>query len=157
HDETSERRTASPCAAGARTGAHLAGAPAPLVTAMASCGRDLGLAFQVSDDLLDVTGQAGLTGKPRGIDLRDGNPSLPVVLGLACDDELVRLFAAQHPSPADVEAGIARLRRAGVLRPVAERARAHSAAALSKIQRLAASPYRDALVALAESLADRPG
>src|SRR5215470_3035372 len=156
YDEIIERKTASLFAAGARTGAHLAGAPEALVAAMASCGRHLGLAFQVSDDLLDVTGQPGLTGKPRGIDLRDGNPSLPIVLGLARDDELVRLFAAQRPSPADIEAGIARLRRAGVLRTVAERARAHSTAALAEIQRLAASPYRDALVALAEALADRP-
>jgi octaprenyl-diphosphate synthase len=79
--EIIERKTASLFAAGARTAAHLAGAPAALVEAMASCGRNVGLAFQVSDDLLDVEGQTAMTGKPRGIDLRDGNPSLPIVLG----------------------------------------------------------------------------
>src|SRR6266705_2539565 len=117
--EIIERKTASLFAAGARTGAHLAGAPASLVEAMASCGRQLGLAFQVSDDLLDVTGQPSLTGKPRGIDLRDGNPSLPVVLALGRDDELARLFAADQLSAAEVEAGLARLRHAGILRAVA--------------------------------------
>src|SRR5262249_46377252 len=120
YDEIIERKTASLFAAGARTGARLAGAPAPLVTAMASCGRHLGLAFQGGDALLDGTGQPGLPGKPRGTDLRDGTPPLPVVLGLARDNELVQLFAAEHPSPADIEAGIARLRRAGVFRTVAE-------------------------------------
>ena len=157
YNEIIERKTASLFAAGARTGAHLAGAPVSIVEAMASCGRQLGLAFQVSDDLLDVTGQPNLTGKPRGIDLRDGNPSLPVVLALGRDDELARLFAAEQPSAAEVEAGLARLRHVGVLRAVAERARVHSAAALAEICRLSPSPYRDALITLAQALADRPG
>ena len=80
--EIIERKTASLFAAGARTAAHLAGAPPALVEAMARCGRHVGLAFQMSDDLLDVAGQPAVTGKPRGIDLRDGNPSLPIVLAL---------------------------------------------------------------------------
>ena len=157
YNEIIERKTASLFAAGARTGAHLAGAPVSIVEAMASCGRQLGLAFQVSDDLLDVTGQPSLTGKPRGIDLRDGNPSLPVVLALGRDDELARLFAADQLSAAEVEAGLARLRHAGILRAVAERARVHSTAALADIRRLSPSPCRDALIALAQALADRPG
>src|SRR4029077_8394883 len=88
--EIIERKTASLFAAGARTAAHLAGAPPLVVEAMASCGRHVGLAFQVSDDLLDVEGQSAVTGKPSGIDLRDGNPSLPIVLALAEDRELAR-------------------------------------------------------------------
>src|SRR5207302_1906815 len=82
-----------------------------LVEAMASCGRHVGLAFQVSDDLLDVEGQPAVTGKPRGLDLRDGNPSLPIVLALAGDAELRELFARPEPGPAEIEAGIARIRR----------------------------------------------
>src|SRR5439155_347884 len=85
--EIIERKTASLFAAGARTAAHLAGAPAALLDAMGSCGRHVGLAFQVSDDLLDVEGQPAVTGKPRGIDLRDGNPSLPIVLAVPRDIE----------------------------------------------------------------------
>ena len=54
--EIIERKTASLFAAGARTAAHLAGTPPALVDTMAGCGRDLGLAFQLSDDLLDVAG-----------------------------------------------------------------------------------------------------
>jgi len=40
---------------------------------MWACGFNIGMAFQVVDDLLDVEGDEGLTGKPVGIDLRDGN------------------------------------------------------------------------------------
>ncbi len=153
--EIIERKTASLFAAGARTAAHLAGAPPLLVQAMASCGRHVGLAFQVSDDLLDVEGQSAVTGKPRGIDLRDGNPSLPIVLALAEDRELARLFASPRLSPADLEAGITRIRRSGVLAKVVERAHRHVAAAREEIARLPDTPSRAALDALALTLTER--
>src|SRR5262249_56108880 len=88
YDEIILRKTASLFAVGARTAAHLAGAEPAVVEAMARCGRHVGLAFQMLDDLLDVEGQPAVTGKPRGIDLRDGNPSLPIVLALAHATEL---------------------------------------------------------------------
>ena len=153
--EIIERKTASLFGAGARTAAHLAGAPPAVVEAMASCGRHVGLAFQVSDDLLDVEGQPAITGKPRGIDLRDGNPSLPIVLALREDAEVARLFASPRLAAADVETGISRIRRTGVLGAVAERARGHAETALGEIARLPASPYRDALEALTQALVDR--
>jgi len=154
--EIVERKTASLFAAGARTAAHLAGAPPALVDTMGSCGRHLGLAFQMSDDLLDVEGQPALTGKPRGVDLRDGNPSLPIVLALARDGELARLFASERLVAADIEAGLARIRLTGVLTAVAERARAHTDAALATLAELPDSPYRSALFALTHGLAERP-
>ena len=153
--EIVERKTASLFATGARTAAHLAGAPAALVEAMVSCGRHLGLAFQVSDDLLDVEGEPAVTGKPRGIDLRDGNPSLPVVLALGEDAEVARLFASRGLAPAEVESGLARIRRTGVLAAVGERARHHAALGREEIGRLPASPYRTALDALTRALAER--
>jgi len=151
-----ERKTASLFGAGGRTAAHLADASPTLIEAMASCGRQVGLAFQVSDDLLDVEGHPALTGKPRGIDLRDGNPSLPIVLALADDAEVARLFAADRLTPAEVETGLARIRRSGVLAAVAARAEGHVAAARGEIARLPASPYRTALDELAQALVGRP-
>ena len=69
----------------------------PSSTAMAACGQHVGLAFQMRDDLLDVEGHPAETGKPRGIDLRDGNPSLPIVLALERDAEVAP--ALLHPGP----------------------------------------------------------
>ena len=97
-----------------------------------------------------------MTGKPRGIDLRDGNPSLPIVLALACDTELARLFASERLVAANIEAGLTRIRRTGVLAAVAERARAHIHAALAALAELPESPYRAALFALTHGLAERP-
>jgi octaprenyl-diphosphate synthase len=154
YDEIIERKTASLFAVGAKTAAHLAGGSPDLVAAMEACGRHVGLAFQMQDDLLDA-GQTTVTGKPRGIDLRDGNPSLPVVLTLARDPEFRTLFARRPPAPADIEEGLARIARAGVCGVVADRARAQLDAALAAIARLPASPARDALVDLARSMDHR--
>jgi octaprenyl-diphosphate synthase len=153
--EIIERKTASLFAAGARTAAYLSGASLSLVEAMGSCGRHIGLAFQLSDDLLDVEGHPAATGKPRGIDLRDGNPSLPIVLALDRDPELRRLFANPALAPAEIEGGLGRIRRTGVLRLVAERAAAHLDAALADVARLPESPFRAALEALTQSLSGR--
>jgi len=110
----------------------------------------------VSDDLLDVVGTPAVTGKPRGLDLRDGNPSLPIVLALRRDPELARLFAREQIGTADVEAGLARIRRAGVLGPVAERVREHARAALEALGQLQPSACRTALEGLAHGLDVRP-
>ena len=150
--EIIRRKTASLFAAGARTAAHLAGAPSGVVDAMARAGEHVGLAFQMTDDLLDVVGTPALTGKPRGLDLRDGNPSLPIVLALRTDPELGPLFARADLGAADVEAGLARIRRAGVLADVAARARAHAATALDAVRTVPPSAYREALETLAHGL-----
>ena len=52
-------------------------------------GRNLGIAFQIADDILDCTGETIETGKVAGVDLREGTPTLPLILA-AADDELVR-------------------------------------------------------------------
>ena len=155
YDEIIQRKTASLFDAGARTAAHLAGASPDVVEAMAACGRHVGLAFQLSDDLLDVEGHTAVTGKPRGIDLRDGNPSLPIVLALGGDPELRRLFSSTNPPPAEIEAGLGRIRMSGALATVAARAEAHVEAVLAQVARLPASPYRATLEALAQSLVTR--
>jgi geranylgeranyl pyrophosphate synthase len=97
-----------------------------------------------------------MTGKPRGIDLRDGNPSLPIVLALAADPELRRLFARPQLAAAEIEAGLGRIGRSGVLKAVTERAREHVGAAMTEIERLPPSPCRTALETLTLGLVERP-
>ena len=149
------RKTASLFTTGARTAAHLAGADRTTVELMAACGQQVGMAFQMRDDLLDVEGDPADTGKPRGIDLRDGNPSLPIVLALQRDPALQPLFANPAPTAAEVEQGLARIRATGVLSVVEERATAQLRGAMAGLDRLPDSPARRALRALATSLVDR--
>ncbi len=155
YDEIILRKTASLFAVGARTAAHLAGADPATVERMAACGQRVGLAFQMRDDLLDVEGDPDATGKPHGIDLRDGNPSLPIVLALERDAEVRRIFMDQTATQSDIEQGIARIRRTGVLELVAERADAQMDGALALLDALPDSPARLALRVLAVSVVDR--
>src|SRR5262245_19676872 len=105
------RKTASLFEVGARTAAYLAEADDAAVEAMARCGRHVGMTFQMIDDLLDVTGSEATLGKPVGVDVRDGNPALPVVLAIDEDDEVRRLFGKTELSEPEVSALLGRLRR----------------------------------------------
>jgi geranylgeranyl pyrophosphate synthase len=61
---------------------------APGAESLASFGREIGLAFQLLDDVLDVTGPPERTGKARGTDLLDGTVTLPLILARRDDPEL---------------------------------------------------------------------
>ncbi len=59
-------------------------------------GLALGVAFQIADDILDCTGTPGATGKAPGVDLRDGTPTLPLILAAREDPEVARALAGEH-------------------------------------------------------------
>jgi len=155
--EIVERKTAVLFATGARTAAHLAGANPALIDALARAGRHLGMAFQMQDDLLDLDGSLASTGKPPALDVRDGNPSLPIVLGLEVDPELRTLFALPTLSAAHVEEVLTRLRAAGVLDTVRTHVERELDAGLDALSGLAPSDASRALVELTRALATRAG
>ncbi len=82
HMEAGKTGALLSCAAS--MGAVLAGAPVPVVEALADFGRHLGIAFQAIDDVLGIWGEPSVTGKPVGNDLRQHKKSLPVAIALAC-------------------------------------------------------------------------
>jgi octaprenyl-diphosphate synthase len=77
--EIVEAKTAELCACACRLGAHYAGGDAAAVEALAQFGRNLGIAFQIADDLLDVVGSEATVGKSLGTDLEKQKPTLPVI------------------------------------------------------------------------------
>jgi geranylgeranyl pyrophosphate synthase len=90
-------------------------------------GKNLGIAFQIADDILDCTGETIETGKVAGVDLREGTPTLPLILA-AAEDELVRRALSGGPQ----EDALVRVAATGALqrsRRVADEyaARAHAA------------------------------
>jgi farnesyl diphosphate synthase len=85
------RKTGALIRAAAAIGAILAGAAPPLVAAIDDYARDLGLAFQIVDDILDVEGSAEALGKTAGKDAAAGKPTYASLLGV---DESRRLARA---------------------------------------------------------------
>lgn len=153
--EIVNRKTAALFEQGARTAASMARAPAGVVDAMARCGLHIGLTFQIVDDLLDVLGSEALTGKPVGLDLREGNPSLPIVLLIQEDEEARRLFQRADLGDAEIAWLLNRLRRSPVLHHGRTLATEHATHARAALAQLGDTPYRQNLLWLIDELLAR--
>jgi geranylgeranyl pyrophosphate synthase len=90
--------------------------------ALAAFGEEIGLAFQLLDDVLDVTGPVERTGKARGTDLLDGTVNLPLILASRRDPE-IGAAGLRGLNPAGAEALCDRIAATGVLDEVRARAR----------------------------------
>jgi len=90
HFEIIRRKTAFLFSGCARIGGMLAGQPAERVEALGQYGFKLGIAFQLVDDLLDLTGTVQSLGKPVGSDLREGKITLPVIALMSRGDPSAR-------------------------------------------------------------------
>jgi heptaprenyl diphosphate synthase len=92
YDASIRGKTAALLATSCWLGASTAGAPPRTADALASFGMELGVAFQIVDDVLDLYGHGLQTGKPAGSDLREGIFTLPVLMTLQRDPSLAELL-----------------------------------------------------------------
>ena len=113
----------------------------------AEFGRSLGIAFQIADDILDCVGDAVDTGKLAGTDLREGTPTLPLLLA-AREDEVVRRALAGGP----LEGALARVAATGALPRARGIALDYSRRALACLE---GTPHREELEALTYSVVNR--
>jgi geranylgeranyl pyrophosphate synthase len=127
--------------AACRLGA-LAGDGSTLVDGLADFGRLIGLAFQLLDDVLDVSGPAARTGKHRGTDLLDGTVTLPFILARERDPDLASVELRRVSGPLEAEQLCERIAATGALQDakaqalsLVERARAALPDALDRARR----------------------
>jgi geranylgeranyl pyrophosphate synthase len=153
--EIIDRKTASLFRVGARVAAYLAEPSGAIQEHAARAGHHIGMAFQMVDDLLDVSGESSVTGKPTAADLRDGNPSLPVVLALSSDPDIRDLFGKSTLTEQEIALTLEKIRATGALRRVQARAESQIAEALGHLEALPATPARDALMMLARRVGSR--
>ncbi|MFT4036294.1 MAG: polyprenyl synthetase family protein [Patulibacter sp.] len=116
--------------------------------AAGAIGRDLGIAFQLLDDLLDIEGDPAVTGKARGTDLLDGTVTLPLALAAARDPELAGVAVRELDEPG-AAALCDRLIAAGTCDEVRALAVARIDAAQAAIAALPGPPSRRAALTLA--------
>jgi geranylgeranyl pyrophosphate synthase len=156
YERRCERKTADLFAAACRLGALLSGLDAREQRALSSYGRLLGLAFQVFDDILDVSGDESRTGKRLGTDVRDGTVTLPLIFALEARPALApRLREGGALDEAAVSALIAEVRATGA----PERARGVALGYIDEARRTLATcsddVERDLLEEVARSVVDR--
>jgi octaprenyl-diphosphate synthase len=144
-------KTAKLFEASARLGAVLAGADSALEETCADFGRSLGTAFQLVDDLLDYEGNSDELGKNVGDDLREGKPTLPLLLAMerasAGDRQLIR-HAIEHGELQKLPEILAIVRQTGALAATREAALQEANKAQSLLAALPPSRARGALLDL---------
>jgi octaprenyl-diphosphate synthase len=155
HFDIIRRKTAYLFAGCAQIGGMLGNATLDQQGALRDYGFNLGIAFQVMDDLLDFTGDTTALGKPVGGDLREGKVTLPIIRLLAQSDQATRKLVAEVVEEKNVTierwAEITRLlRQSGALDYAMTRANDYALAARQKLSAFPPGPERDALAALAD-------
>jgi geranylgeranyl pyrophosphate synthase len=138
-------------------GATLGGLSLVQIDALASYGQALGIAFQMSDDIMDLVGKPGLMGKGIGTDLVEGTVTLPVIFALKEGDAATirRVLSDSSPAPELLEAGIeAELATHAIARTEAW-ARGEIDAALRDLALLPDCPEREFLESVASEVVGR--
>lgn len=148
YDRLIDAKTASLMAGACEVGA-LRADPAQRA-ALSRYGRALGMAFQITDDLLDYTGAASVTGKPAGLDLREHKITLPLIAALPQMTPGERaavegLLADPTPTDDAIAAVIRIVDARGGIEAARRRAREFAEQADLELERLPAGRARDAL------------
>ena len=159
-----DAKTAALFAAAAEVGGVVAERPDEEKAALASYGRNLGIAFQLVDDALDYSGKEAEIGKTVGDDFREGKMTLPVLRAYEAaqekNDEIAlsfwkRVIADHDQRDADLEHAITLLSKENALEATLEAARIHSQSAIDALDVFENGPWKSALIDLAAFVVDR--
>jgi geranylgeranyl pyrophosphate synthase len=151
------KKTAGLFKAACVAGGTLGGLSLRQIHSLATYGQALGIAFQMSDDIMDLVGKPGLMGKGIGTDLAEGTVTLPVIFALREGDaETVRkVLAAPNPSPELLEAGIEAVLATDAVAKTEAWARGEIDAALEGLELLPDCPEREFLEVIASEVVGR--
>lgn len=149
--EMVDKKSAALIAWSAAAGAYATGNE-DAAAALERFGRGVGVAFQVTDDVLDY---AEGTGKRAGADLRERKLTLPLVHAMARIPDLRARLEAGPPTEAELPRLLAEVRMSGALELALDEARARVGDALSSLESLPAGPDRDSLAVLGSYLVER--
>ncbi len=154
-------KTGSLIATAAEFGAYYAGAGPEVVESLRVFGDQIGIAFQLSDDILDIASESVESGKTPGTDLREGVATLPVLYALRGTDEassrLRELVSRPVVDDAEHAEALALLRSSPAIDEARSTLRGYADTARAMLTALPEAPARDALAALTEVVIARTG
>lgn len=155
-----QSKTACLFAAATRIGAVVADRPRAEEDALESYGMNLGIAFQLIDDVLDYSADQRALGKTVGDDFRDGKVTLPMILAYRRGDETERAFwnrtiAEQDQSDGDLEEAMRLMTAHGTLKDTVDRARHYSSVARDALGIFPDGDMKSAMTNLVDFVIDR--
>lgn len=148
-----DRKTARLFETATWLGALCAESPPEALQAARRYGHELGMAFQISDDLLDYLADPEVSGKNIGSDLAEGKPTLPLIRAMQTGDQASRTLlreAIADGGSADIAAVLAAVEAGDAIHYTSAAAADHAARAVEALEALPDSPYRDSLADLAQ-------
>jgi geranylgeranyl pyrophosphate synthase len=157
---TIEKKTASLITSCVKVGAFLSGAEQPTVDALAAYAHNVGMSFQITDDILDVKGSSTSIGKPRGNDIAEGQLSIVLIKALEMLDEtlaeeLRSIIKLGSKSPEQISRAIDLVLSTRALEESYILAQQYSDTACAELMKLPESDYRDNLELLNEMIIQR--
>nr|GMC59023.1 probable solanesyl-diphosphate synthase 3, chloroplastic [Ipomoea batatas]GMD34966.1 probable solanesyl-diphosphate synthase 3, chloroplastic [Ipomoea batatas] len=138
-------KTASLIAASTKGAAIFSGVDSEISEQMYQYGRNLGLSFQIVDDILDFTQSAEQLGKPAGSDLAKGNLTAPVIFALENEPKLRDMIESEFCEAGALEEAIGVVKSCGGIARAQELAREKADIAIRNLECLPPSPFRVAL------------
>jgi len=148
-------KTASLMAYSCKANAVLAGGDSLCVEAAFQYGRNIGIAFQLVDDLLDFVSSADQLGKPAAADLSLGLATAPVLFAVSTFPSLNSMIARRFSQPGDVEEAFRLVLESNGLQQTKDLARNHCQAATLALNEITDSPFKAALVGLCDKVLNR--
>jgi len=154
------RKTALPIMAGAKIAGLLAGARLEDVDAVGDFGLNLGIAFQIVDDILDVIGDGARLGKPAGTDIKEGNVTLVAIHALnngstIDHSALARILAKRRKEDAEIRHALDMLRDSGAVEKARVDARHYGFLAKEALEPLPETEAKASLLKLVDYVLSR--
>ena len=152
------RKTGKLFEAGATIGAVLGNQSKLIESSLTEYGRNLGIAFQVIDDVLDYSSSFETIGKDVGDDLAEGKPTLPLIYALErCEpkEQIIIRQAIQSKNTQNIDQIIEYIKSSGALALSTEKAKSLSDQAIESLEPLPESEYKNGLIELAQFAMNR--
>ena len=149
-------KTSALIAAASACGGLIAGAQDSTIKILSNYGHNLGLAFQIRDDILGIWGETSVTGKPTDDDLRSRKKTLPILYGLNESQEFKQLWDLERMDDEILVEMRHALEASKVLKYCTEKVETHTQAGLNALNSLGGKdPYLHEILNLTRSLLDR--
>ncbi|UCH88523.1 MAG: polyprenyl synthetase family protein [Thermoplasmata archaeon] len=155
-----ERKTSGPIIGGAKIGAIVGKGTPEAVETMGHYGRNLGMAFQIIDDILDITGTAEQIGKPVSADLKNGKLTLPIIYALEelegePNKKLIQVIENDNVDDGALQEAIEIIKSTNSIANAKAKADSKIEEALKVIEHFESNEYYQSLVDLAKYTVDR--